>query len=146
MVKTFILSEIPQIASNLLNLINNKNNNDNAKIITLSGDLGVGKTTLTKELAKLLGVKEDIVSPTFVIMKKYKINNGKFKNLIHIDAYRLNNAEELFSLGWREISENKNNLIIIEWPEMVADCLNSGICRVVLDHKDEKTRVIEILL
>ena len=145
MLKTFTLDKIHQIAKSLIKEIT-KSKTKGAKIVTFSGDLGAGKTTLTKEVARLLGVKREIVSPTFVIMKRYEIKNKNFKNLIHIDAYRLKNGGELLNLGFEEISQNKDNLIIIEWPEMVADCLASVSHKVVLGHKDENTRSIEILL
>lgn len=143
--KIFTLDEIPKIAKNLVKEINKKKTKG-AKIVTFSGDLGAGKTTLTKEIAKILGVKKEIVSPTFVIMKRYEIKNKNFKNLIHIDAYRLKNGTELAVLGWEEMSQNKDNLIIIEWPEMIADGLVDVHHKIVLGHKDENTRSIEILL
>ena len=139
---SFILNEIQKIAQKILNDINKKETNTST-VITLSGDLGSGKTTLTQEIAKLLDIKEKIVSPTFVIMKKYKINKGSFKNLVHIDAYRLENSEELLKIGWQELIENKENLIIIEWPERVSDCVKSPVYRVILGHMDEQTRTLE---
>ena len=117
-----------------------------ATILALYGDLGAGKTTTTKEIARVLGVKERVISPTFVIMKIYKTIDKKFKNLIHIDAYRLCKKEELFRLGWNEIIKDKNNLIILEWPERVLECLPSNIYKIKLDHKDESTRTIKFCL
>jgi tRNA threonylcarbamoyl adenosine modification protein YjeE len=65
-------------------------NKNGATIILLRGDLGAGKTAFVKEVAKIFEIGEEITSPTFVIEKKYKIKgNSFFKNLIHIDAYRL---------------------------------------------------------
>ncbi len=145
MIKTFTLKEISKIADTIIKEINKKKTKG-AKIITLSGDLGAGKTTLTKEIAKILGVKKEIVSPTFVIMKRYEIKNKDFKNLIHIDAYRLNNGGELAVLGWDEMVKNDDNLIIIEWPEMIAEGLSGVSHKIILSHKDENTRSIEILL
>ena len=117
-----------------------------ATIITLSGDLGAGKTTLTQEVARRLGVIGEITSPTFVIMKRYEINHTHFKNLIHIDAYRLNSDAELLTLGFQEISENKDNLIFIEWPERVPACTQNSACQVFLSHVDEEARFIEIVV
>lgn len=120
---------------------------DKARVIALSGNLGAGKTTLTQELAKLLEVKENIVSPTFVIMKIYKINSKKFKShfkqLVHIDAYRLESPDELLKIGWNELEGDKDNLIIIEWPEKVAKHLPDNIYLIKLKHKDDQTRVVE---
>ncbi|MGD9581039.1 MAG: tRNA (adenosine(37)-N6)-threonylcarbamoyltransferase complex ATPase subunit type 1 TsaE [Vampirovibrionia bacterium] len=145
MIKTFTLNEIENVANYLFKKINNTKH-EGAKLITLSGDLGTGKTTFTKELAKILGVEKEIISPTFVIMKKYKTKNKNFKYLIHIDAYRLKNGKDLLNLGWQEIVSDKDNLIIMEWPEMVEDCLNNERHKVILGHKDANTRSIEILL
>jgi tRNA threonylcarbamoyladenosine biosynthesis protein TsaE len=77
---------------------------NNALVVGLYGDLGSGKTTFTQSIAKIFGIKEDITSPTYVIMKSYKINqnstlNIPHSNLIHIDAYRLNSSKELLVLG-----------------------------------------------
>ena len=145
MEKSFKLEEIKKVAQNLIVQVDKKRTK-NSMIIALSGELGTGKTTLTQEIAKLLGVKEKLVSPTFVIMKKYKTKDKKYKNLIHIDAYRLNNSQELLNLGWPEIIKDKDNLIIIEWPERIPECFNNNVCKVFLNHQDKQTRTIEILL
>lgn len=118
--------------------------NEKSTLIALRGDLGSGKTTLTQEVAKILGVKENIVSPTFVIMKGYEIKNKKFKKLIHIDAYRLEKSEELLKLGWNEIINDPQNLIILEWPEKVPECVPQNAIFIDLSHKDEQTRTIKL--
>ena len=116
---------------------------DTATVITLEGDLGSGKTTLTQEVARILGVKESVISPTFVIMKKYEVVDTIFKHLIHIDAYRLNESKELINLGWEELLADKTNLIIIEWPSQVPECIPGNACRIDLSHSEDNTRVIK---
>ena len=121
--------------------------NNKAKVVALSGDLGAGKTTLTQELAKLLGVKENVVSPTFIIMKIYKINSDSlyyshFKKLIHIDAYRLDSHLELLKIGRQKLQDDKDNLIIIEWPERVSKCIPLLSFPVLLSHIKEDIREI----
>jgi len=143
----FNKTKIPEISQKLLDKIL-KMNNKKARVVALSGELGTGKTTLTQELARQLGIKDNIISPTFVIMKIYNINpiskyHPHFKKLIHIDAYRLDSPLELLKIGWRELVEDKNNLIIIEWPEKVKGCLNNDVCWVKLGHIDDQTRVFE---
>lgn len=96
-----------------------------ATVVGLYGDLGSGKTTFTQSVAKVLGVRENITSPTFVIEKIYNLSNiehrtSKFYHLIHIDAYRLEKSEELLHLGWQETISDSKNLILIEWPERVS--------------------------
>ena len=90
-----------------------------ATVVFLHGDLGAGKTTFTKRLCEYLGFDLDITSPTFTILKKYPFPFGEFKNLIHIDAYRLNSYEELLKIKFEDYLNDKDNLIFIEWPEMV---------------------------
>ena len=142
----FNKKETKDISKKLLDKIL-KIKNKKARVVAMSGDLGSGKTTITKEIGKLLEIKENIISPTFVIMKIYKINSSKykfhFKQLIHIDAYRLDSHKELLKIGWEELVGDKDNLIIIEWPEKVEGCMNKDAYWVKLGHIDDETRVFE---
>lgn len=131
-----------------------------AVIVGLFGDLGSGKTTFTQAVAKVLGVTETVTSPTFVIEKIYKLGGlakqtgfvsasesrlsapHAFKHLIHIDAYRLESGKELEHLGWHDIASDPKNLIMIEWPEKVAEILPSDITKLHFTFIDEKTREI----
>lgn len=83
-------------------------------VLALVGEMGTGKTQFTKGLGKVLGIKEEIVSPTFNLVLEY----GK---LTHIDAWRLQNPEELNTLGFLKIIENKNMVIAIEWADRVIN-------------------------
>lgn len=95
-----------------------------ATLVTLSGELGAGKTTFTKEVAKTLGVTHEVTSPTFVLEKIYPLPGGKqFKQLIHIDAYRLESGADLAPLHFNESMQDEGNLILLEWPEKVAEAL-----------------------
>ncbi len=117
-----------------------------ATILGLSGDLGAGKTTFTQQLADLLGVKEDVTSPTFVIEKVYNLPEPilyGFKKLIHIDAYRLDSGAELLSLGFKELLNTPENLIIIEWPERVADILPSSTKILKFTFINDTTRTVD---
>lgn len=118
-------------------------NSKGATVVTLEGELGTGKTTLTQELARIIGIKENVISPTFVIMKKYNCNYKNFKKLVHIDAYRLKSAEELLKLGFQEILEDKNSLVILEWPSLVSECIPKNALRVEISHRDDDSRNIE---
>lgn len=117
---------------------------DKAHVIALQGDLGSGKTAFTQEAGKILGIKDRMQSPTFVIEKIYPILFRGFKNLVHIDAYRLEKDEELLHLGWEEIIREPENLIFIEWPENVAGIIPEHAKKVSFKFIDEKTREIEI--
>jgi tRNA threonylcarbamoyladenosine biosynthesis protein TsaE len=116
-----------------------------ATVVGLRGDLGSGKTVFTKALAKKLGVTENVLSPTFVIMKTYNLQPTphNLKKLIHIDAYRLDNAEELRVLGWDEILAEPKNLIVIEWPERVKKLLPKDAREIRFKFVDDKIREIE---
>lgn len=117
---------------------------DKALVVGLYGDLGSGKTTFTQAVAKIFGIKEDITSPTFVIEKTYTFNGSKFRNLIHIDAYRLDSAHELYVLGWEKIYNDPDNIIFIEWPEKVKDLLPKNHAKANFKFISEFEREIEI--
>jgi tRNA threonylcarbamoyladenosine biosynthesis protein TsaE len=116
----------------------------NAQVIGLSGDLGAGKTAFTKEVAKLLGVRGRVSSPTFVIMKKYPIKKSGFKYLFHLDAYRLKNHKELLHLGWDEIVAGKEHLVFIEWPENVKKAMPKGARNILIKHNEDGGRTFLI--
>lgn len=112
-----------------------------ATVVALQGDLGAGKTTLTKQVAHILGVKGAITSPTFVIEKIYGLPRGKkFSRFIHIDAYRLQGSHELDALGWHEVVNDSQNLIFIEWPENVREALPENTLWVTLKHINKTAR------
>ncbi len=115
-----------------------------AVIVGLFGDLGSGKTTFVQSVAKVLKIENHITSPTFVIQKRYGVglHGFDFKNLIHIDAYRLGSGKELLTLGWEEIVNDSKNIIFIEWPEKVADILIMDIEKIYFKFINEETREI----
>lgn len=117
-----------------------------ATVLALKGDLGVGKTAFVKSLGKILGVKETINSPTFVIMKMYDISYKYklLKKLIHIDAYRLEEEKELEILGWENLIKNPENLIAIEWPEKVSNLIPENAHIFKFEFVDENTRSVTL--
>jgi len=106
-----------------------------ATVVGLQGELGSGKTHFVKMLGKMMGIEEHITSPTFVIMKTYDIDWRGFKKLIHIDAYRLESAQELLHLGWQDLIENPENLILIEWPEKVEGIMPKDSKTILFQHE-----------
>ena len=85
----------------------------NGGIVCLFGDLGAGKTTLVQGIARGLGIKQRITSPTFIIMRQY----GK---LFHLDLYRL---DDIKNLGIEDIWQDPSNILLIEWPEKIVHLL-----------------------
>ncbi len=94
---------------------------DAATVVALVGDLGSGKTTFVQGVARALGVLESVTSPTFVIQKVYSTPRGRWKNMVHIDAYRFTSPTEAHILRLEETLRDASNLVFIEWPERVAD-------------------------
>ena len=92
------------------------------EVIALIGDLGTGKTALSKCIAQGLGVAEPIVSPTFTIVNEY--HSGRMP-LYHFDVYRLNDAEEMYDLGYEEYFFGQG-LCIIEWADKIMDLIPEG--------------------
>lgn len=115
---------------------------DHATLVTLSGELGAGKTAFVKATAKALGVTEELTSPTFVIQKNYALQGQAFKQLIHIDAYRLKSGEELAPLHFDDTLKQADNLIMLEWPEMVATALPSTNVHITLTPEADGSRRI----
>jgi len=115
-----------------------------AVVLALSGNLGGGKTTFLQGFAKGLGIKEKILSPTFVIQKRFQINKNNFKNFYHIDCYRLNNEEDVAELGLKEILKNPENIVAIEWPEKIESILPKTAIKIDFKFIDETTREIKL--
>jgi tRNA threonylcarbamoyladenosine biosynthesis protein TsaE len=132
----FNIEEIQTISEKIIKYLENCDFN-NSTVLALHGNLGAGKTTLTQNLAISLGIQDVVNSPTFVIQKKYNIEQGKYKNLIHIDAYRLTSIDEVKILGLEKEFKKKENLIIIEWPDNLKEVLPSDLINIYLDHTQE---------
>ncbi len=112
------------------------------EIVTLSGDLGAGKTVFTKGIALGLGISETIVSPTFALMNEY---DGRL-TLYHYDAYRLNSGREAVEAGLAEYFGENGGVCVIEWWKNIDDVLpRSNVIAVSIEYKDENERNIEIV-
>jgi tRNA threonylcarbamoyladenosine biosynthesis protein TsaE len=111
------------------------------RIITLTGDLGVGKTTLVRGLLRALGYPGAVKSPTFTLIEPYTLGD---QDIYHFDLYRLEDAEELEFLGAREYLEG-GDLCLIEWPEKGAGFLPQADVNVTI-NKVNNRRNVEIEL
>lgn len=135
-------SELDKVAKKILTHAGESSVSDKATILALSGNLGAGKTTLVQELALAMGVKEQVTSPTFVVMKQYQVTHPVFLELIHIDAYRIEKEEEMTVLGFSNLLKNPDTLICIEWPEKISSLIPTSAISVSLEVVDEQTRKI----
>ncbi len=120
--------------------------------LALSGDLGSGKTTFAQGFLRALGIKKKITSPTFVLMKNYKIrenscsNSRQFANCYHVDCYRIKKAADLTALGLKQILKNPENIVLIEWPERIRRALPKNTIQIKFEHGNrENERKISIL-
>ena len=118
---------------------------EEALVIALSGNLGAGKTTLVQIMARLLGVKEKVTSPTFTIMKSYPLK-GEFSYLIHMDAYRLENTSELGPLCFSELLKDKTNFLCIEWAEKIQTALPDNFMRINIELLVDDKREVSYLI
>ena len=106
---------------------------DNPSLVTLEGDLGAGKTTFTKAIAKGLGITKTISSPTFTILKSYE---GKYR-LHHIDAYRLEGTSQ--DLGFEELFDD--DICVIEWAKFIEDFLPKERLEITIRRLEENSRL-----
>jgi len=113
-----------------------------AIVVALKGELGSGKTTFLQGFAKGLGIKDKILSPTFVILKNFQLPTSKFQYFYHIDCYRIKKPEEILTLGFKEIVSNPKNIIVIEWAEKMNKILPKE--SIILDFKFKREREREI--
>ena len=137
-------------------------------VIALYGDLGSGKTTFVQGLAKGLGIKKRIISPTFIIVRSYKIKNrdvilaseaspeskndpgqarmtdGSLSIFYHIDLYRLENKGQIEGLGIKELMSDSQNIIAIEWAEKIKQMLPKKRVDIYFEYLSENKRKIAI--
>lgn len=116
----------------------------NGGILALIGPLGAGKTTFTQAFAKSLGIKQNLISPTFILMREYFIPGQKVKKLYHIDLYRLDKIEEIDSLGLGEIFSNPQNIVIIEWADKLGNLLPKTAVRLFFTPTAKNSREIKV--
>lgn len=116
-----------------------------AQLVCLVGDLGAGKTTFTQQLAAQLGVMEPVVSPTFGIMKLYNlVDHPGYDQLVHIDAYRIEDISEVGPLRLQEVLNTPRTLVCLEWPENIAEMLPEEKIEVVIEIGEGEVRIVTV--
>lgn len=103
-----------------------------ALVFALTGNLGSGKTTFVQGFLRASGVRKKITSPTFVIVKSYKVKS--YKVIYHIDCYRIKRSKELLDLGLRGILNNPQNIVLIEWAEKIKKILSKDAIWIKFKH------------
>ncbi|TCC95105.1 tRNA (adenosine(37)-N6)-threonylcarbamoyltransferase complex ATPase subunit type 1 TsaE [Pedobacter hiemivivus] len=110
------------------------------QIFIFEGEMGAGKTTLIKALAKELGVTKVVTSPTFSIVNEYDANG---KVIYHFDFYRIKNLQEAYDIGYEEYFYS-GNICFIEWPEKIAPLLPLHFVKIEISAQNENDRILSI--
>lgn len=110
-----------------------------ALVLGLVGDLGGGKTTFLQGLAQGLKIKGKILSPTFIIMRR-------FNNFYHIDCYRIQKPQEILSLGFKKIVANPKNIVAVEWADQIRQIMPSNTLWLNFEFLTKKKRKIVLKL
>lgn len=131
------LSTIDIAAQEIIDLIKND------RIICFYGSMGAGKTTLIKSICKLLGVTDNVASPTFALVNEYRDKNNS--PIFHFDFYRMNKLEEVYDFGYEEYFYGDSGICLIEWPELIEDILpTENVVKLNIVVNPDQTRTVEI--
>ena len=133
MVKNYVLEELPEIAKEVIKSSKNK-------VLLFYGEMGVGKTTLIKEIVKQLGSLDNVSSPTFSLVNEYRTINDEI--VYHFDFYRINNENEALDIGIEEYFYN-DCWCLIEWPEKVKNLVPLNSVTITITANNDQLRTIE---
>ncbi len=131
------LKETGQVANNIAKKLKG------GELIALYGNLGTGKTVFVKALAKALGIKENVTSPTFVLLRAYDVEKKHIKELVHVDCYRLKAPEDLIDIGLGDYIIDQQVLVVIEWADKIIGLPDRAI-KIYFEYIDEKKRKISV--
>ncbi len=132
--KTYTLNEISKIAQLIID-------SASSKLLLFYGEMGVGKTTLIKEIVRQLGVNDVVSSPTFSLVNEYLSLQGE--TIYHFDFYRINNEEEALDMGVDEYFDSAN-WCLVEWPENVKNLVPLNAVKISLSLNEDQTRSLVI--
>ncbi|MBJ2174552.1 tRNA (adenosine(37)-N6)-threonylcarbamoyltransferase complex ATPase subunit type 1 TsaE [Aureibaculum sp. A20] len=132
--KNYTINQLPEVASQIID-------SASSKILLFYGEMGVGKTTLIKEIVKQLGVDDVVSSPTFSLVNEYESNEGE--RIYHFDFYRINDEEEALDMGVEEYFDS-NNWCLIEWPENIKNLLPLKADKISLSVNEDGGRSLTV--
>jgi len=128
------LSELKDIATKILSHL------DSPKTLLFYGEMGVGKTTLIKELVKQLGVTETTSSPTFSLVNEYQ---GSHNTVFHFDFYRIEHEDEVYDIGIEDYFY-QDAWCLVEWPEKIPNIIPENTTTIKVHKNSNETRTLEI--
>ncbi|WP_456421421.1 tRNA (adenosine(37)-N6)-threonylcarbamoyltransferase complex ATPase subunit type 1 TsaE [Lutibacter sp.] len=134
MIKNYSLEQLAEISKEIIKLSNHK-------ILLFYGEMGVGKTTLIKEIVKQLGVTDTVSSPTFSLVNEYLTTRNT--KVFHFDFYRIDTEEEALDMGIEEYFYS-NNWCLIEWPNKVENLLPLKSVTISITTNSNQQRTIEL--
>lgn len=115
------------------------------EVICLHGNLGAGKTTFMKGIAEFFNInKDEIISPTFIIANQLRTDHKKIKNIIHIDAYRVEDENNMLETGILEYFNDENSVVFIEWSEKIKSFIPENSENIYFEIKDKDQREIKM--
>ena len=120
-------------------------NEGRTPVLAISGDLGAGKTTFMQRFAKQLHITESVISPTYVIMKRYDVPEDSievFKTLVHMDVYRIDAVSEMVPLRFDEVLAEEGSVVCIEWAEKIKELLPVHTIFMNIESTEENSREI----
>ena len=134
MITTYSLNDLTKVANSIIA-------NTKHKVLLFYGEMGVGKTTLIKQICKELGTEDNISSPTFSLVNEYSTSDNN--TLYHFDFYRINHEEEALDMGVEDYLYS-NNWCLIEWPENIENLLPLDAVAIHLSILEDGQRKIEL--
>jgi tRNA threonylcarbamoyladenosine biosynthesis protein TsaE len=139
------VDELESVVDTVLEKLSTQRVAGKSSVLALSGDLGAGKTTFMQVFAKKLGVTESVISPTYVIMKRYELTTGTpYTTLVHMDVYRIEDIREMEPLHFSEVQNDADAVICIEWAEKIKELLPEHTVYMHIESTGEESRSITL--
>jgi tRNA threonylcarbamoyladenosine biosynthesis protein TsaE len=114
-------------------------------VVLLHGDLGAGKTTLAKGIASALGIREVVSSPSFALVNEYDTESAAVSRLFHLDLYRLQDENDLASIGFDDLVASARGAMLVEWPERAATALPERYLLIEIETRGSDMRLLRFV-